>query len=183
MFIIILLWGWSGVFRGGGQTYRLFTNALIPAVAGIAGLALGICNARKKWWYPVFVGLLANVVPGIVSGRLIAMLLGVPYLFYPLISSLIGLCVGVIVCKMRAESKIRLKKAAKIALAIGATIAAIHIGHAFTLDRIIQYAEVSFYSPNLAPELNGYRIAFISDTHLISDNICQGGNGFSSVSQ
>ena len=44
----------------------------------------------------------------------------------------------------------------------------IHIAHALTLDRIIQYKEVTFYSHNFPVELNGYRAAFISDTHEIS---------------
>ena len=168
MFTIILFWGMSGIFMGGGQRYRLFTYALIPAVTGIAGLALGVCNSRAKWPYPVFAGVLAYLVPSIVTGR-IAVLLGVPYFIYPFISALVGLCAGVIFCKMRGKNKIRLKKFTKVVLAAVIAVAAVHIIHALTLDRIVQYTEISFNSPNIAPELDGYRIAFISDTHLISD--------------
>ena len=48
-------------------------------------------------------------------------------------------------------------------------IALIHIVHALTLDRIIQYKEITFYSQNIAAELCGYRIAFITDSHFISE--------------
>jgi predicted MPP superfamily phosphohydrolase len=48
-------------------------------------------------------------------------------------------------------------------------IALAHIVHALTLDRIIQYKEISFHSANLASELCGYRIAFITDSHFISE--------------
>jgi len=61
-----------------------------------------------------------------------------------------------------------LKKLGKMALITGAVVALIHIVHALTLDRIIQYKEITFYSPNFPPELNGYTIAFITDTHNIS---------------
>lgn len=47
-------------------------------------------------------------------------------------------------------------------------LALIHILHALTLDRIIQYVEVPFTSPKWPCTLDGYRIAFISDTHNIS---------------
>lgn len=56
----------------------------------------------------------------------------------------------------------------KIAVAIGLIITlipVIHITHALTLDRIIHFAEISFYSDNWPPELDGYRIAFMTDFH------------------
>ena len=46
-------------------------------------------------------------------------------------------------------------------------VAGIHIISSFTLDRIIQYKEISFASPKISPALNGYVIAFIADTHDI----------------
>jgi len=52
---------------------------------------------------------------------------------------------------------------------IGFAIAIIHIAHALTLDRIIQYLEVDFHSPNISADLDGYRIALITDTHDISE--------------
>lgn len=51
-----------------------------------------------------------------------------------------------------------------------AGIVLIHVIHALTLDRIIRYEEIPFCSQNLASELNGYRVAFISDVHLISES-------------
>ena len=47
-------------------------------------------------------------------------------------------------------------------------VTTIHIIHALTLDRVIQYVEIPFHSDRLPPELEGYRIAFISDAHYIS---------------
>jgi len=53
-------------------------------------------------------------------------------------------------------------------------MALIHIVHALTFDRIIQYKEVSFYSPDVPIEMNGYRIAFVADTHNISEKVLTG---------
>ena len=47
-------------------------------------------------------------------------------------------------------------------------ILGIHVVHAVTLDRIIEYREVPFHSPRLPAELDGYTIAFIADTHTLS---------------
>ena len=44
-------------------------------------------------------------------------------------------------------------------------IVLVHVIHAATLDRIVVYNEISFSSPNLPPEMDGYRIAFVTDTH------------------
>ena len=63
----------------------------------------------------------------------------------------------------------KFKKIRNIIVVMVLAIALIHIIHALTLDRIIQYKEISFYSKNLAPELCGYRIAFITDSHFISE--------------
>lgn len=52
-------------------------------------------------------------------------------------------------------------------------VTAIHVIHALTLDRTIQYREVPFYSANIPAEMDGYRIAFITDTHRISDERLQ----------
>ena len=48
--------------------------------------------------------------------------------------------------------------------------ALVHIVHAVTLDRMIEYKEVPFYSPDIPAELNGYRIAFITDTHSMPED-------------
>jgi len=60
----------------------------------------------------------------------------------------------------------------KVALTIGLAVVAIplvHIAHALTLDRIVQYVEIDFNSENWPPQLDGYRIAFMTDMHVISD--------------
>jgi len=60
----------------------------------------------------------------------------------------------------------------KISLVAGLIITVIpliHVAHALTLDRIIQYVEVDFYSENWPAELDGYRIAFMTDMHSITD--------------
>lgn len=44
----------------------------------------------------------------------------------------------------------------------------IHVISALTLDRMIAYTEVSFSSPEIRPELDGYVVAFITDTHALS---------------
>jgi predicted MPP superfamily phosphohydrolase len=44
-------------------------------------------------------------------------------------------------------------------------IVLIHAIHAMTLDLIMVYNEITFSSPNIPPELNGYRIAFVTDLH------------------
>ena len=63
-----------------------------------------------------------------------------------------------------------LKEILKIVVATGIIIVLIHIIHALTLDRIIQYKEISFSSSNIPPAMNGYRIAFVSDTHFLSED-------------
>ena len=66
-----------------------------------------------------------------------------------------------------------MRKSFKITYILASIMAAIHIVHALTLDRIIQYREVPFYSPTWPAHLNGYRIAFITDTHGISTEALQ----------
>jgi len=44
----------------------------------------------------------------------------------------------------------------------------VHAVSMLTLDRIIEYKEVTFRSDRVPEELVGYRIAFVSDTHSIS---------------
>ena len=58
-------------------------------------------------------------------------------------------------------------------LILCAIIGAIHLVHALTLDRIIQYKEVTFHSPRWPAALEGYRIAFITDTHNIRPDALQ----------
>ena len=44
----------------------------------------------------------------------------------------------------------------------------IHVLSALTLDRIIEYRQVTYTSEKILPSLDGYLIAFITDTHSIS---------------
>ena len=60
----------------------------------------------------------------------------------------------------------------RVALAVGLIIAiipVIHIVHGFTLDRVVRFVEIDFHSENWPSELDGYRIAFMTDMHTISD--------------
>ena len=66
-----------------------------------------------------------------------------------------------------------ISKSIRIICVISAIIIAIHIVHALTLDRIIQYKEIHFHSPRWPANLDGYRIAFITDTHHISTEAMQ----------
>lgn len=53
-------------------------------------------------------------------------------------------------------------------LAVLVVIVAIHVISALTLDRIVEYKEISLSSPRLPKEMDGYVVAFITDTHYIS---------------
>ena len=53
-------------------------------------------------------------------------------------------------------------------LAVIILIFLIHAVHALTLDRMVQYIEISFSSPSVPVEMDGYRIAFVTDTHVES---------------
>jgi len=67
------------------------------------------------------------------------------------------------------KKKSLLRKIIRAIFLTGVAVALIHIVHGLTLDRIIQYVEVDFSSPNISAELDGYRIAFLTDTHDISE--------------
>jgi len=69
----------------------------------------------------------------------------------------------------RHKTKKRKFKIAAVIGLIAVTIPVIHIIHALTLDRIIVYREIQFHSENWPVELNGYRIAFMTDMHVIPD--------------
>jgi len=69
---------------------------------------------------------------------------------------------------------LKLKQSIIILAACIAAIFLIHIVHALTLDRIIQYVEISFQSPRIPEEMDGFRIAFVTDTHNISPERLQG---------
>ena len=67
-----------------------------------------------------------------------------------------------------------IKRAIKIFTLLAILAIVIHIVHALTLDRRIQYVDVSFYSTQLPPVLDGYTVAFITDTHYITAEHLQG---------
>jgi predicted MPP superfamily phosphohydrolase len=46
-------------------------------------------------------------------------------------------------------------------------VMAIHIISALTLDRQLQYLEISYPSAKISAELDGYTVAFVSDTHSL----------------
>ena len=48
-----------------------------------------------------------------------------------------------------------------------AAVILVHIVSALTLDKRIKYKKVPFHSEKIPVEMNGYRIAFITDTHAI----------------
>ena len=66
--------------------------------------------------------------------------------------------------KNRKKSPVRIIKTTLGSILI--LIILVHIIHAATLDRIVVYSEISFSSPNVPAEMDGYRIAFITDTHV-----------------
>jgi len=178
VFTAILLWGLSGVLGGGGHTYWLFSfYAIIPGTIFICASVLGFQNAPRKWLYPLLSGVLARGIVHAVflhpSGTF-SRVSWFPYSpFLPLLFALAGMLLGIatriVTQKMSASPRMRLKKAAKAAAILGLVIALIHVVHALTLDRIIEYKEVSFHSETLAPALDGYRIGFLTDTHFMTD--------------
>jgi len=59
--------------------------------------------------------------------------------------------------------------AQKCLMVLSGAVVAVHALHSLTLDRIIQYVQVPFHSSRVPPALDGYRVAFVTDTHGISD--------------
>lgn len=56
----------------------------------------------------------------------------------------------------------------KTTLAVIIAVIGIHLISAVTLDRRLQYKEISYASPKISPNLDGYTIAFITDVHNMS---------------
>jgi len=159
----ILVWGWSGVFGGGSHAYRLFSfYAAIPAVLFIIGGFLGFKNAYLKWLYPVLFGIIVRII----VFRFVNLQVGL--FWFPFLFAFCGVMTGIIV------RRFKLKRIIQISCAIGGIIVLIHIVHAVTLDRIIEYKEVTFSSSNISAEMDGYTIAFIADTHSLSADRLRG---------
>ena len=93
-------------------------------------------------------------------------------LFFTLACGGIGALLGMRYAKHKTNRKIF-----RITVLLGIIIALIpmvHIAHSLTLDRIIRYVEIEFRSENWPAELNGYRIAFMTDMHIITDESMRG---------
>jgi len=88
-------------------------------------------------------------------------------IFFTLTLGGIGAIVGMKLANHKTK-KTKFRVVAVIAM-VPILIAGIHVVHSFTLDRIVQYVEIEFRSPNWNPELDGYRIAFMTDKHTTSD--------------
>ena len=167
---LISLWGITGALGGGGLTFRGFNfHIFIPVVSFIAGLVLGLKDARAKMLYPLFAGGLTCLAFFIIFTPPIGLRTFVISFALPLLAAFTGIGLGVLLRRVRW-----LRRAAKGVIIAGIIILTIHIVHAATLDRIINYMEISFSSPNLPPEMSGYRIAFITDPHTISEGRLQG---------
>jgi len=74
---------------------------------------------------------------------------------------------------VKERNKSKARKIRIVLLAILGVIVLVHGVHALTLDRIIVYREISFSSPNLPAELDGYKVAFVTDIHAVTDRRLQ----------
>lgn len=54
-----------------------------------------------------------------------------------------------------------------IVAAIVVIVGVFHLISALTVDRRVEYLELDYASPKITPRLNGYTVAFITDTHYI----------------
>jgi len=64
----------------------------------------------------------------------------------------------------------------RIATLLGLIIALIpvvHIAHGFILDKVVRYVEIEFRSEKWPSELDGYRIAFMTDMHTTSHEVME----------
>jgi len=88
-------------------------------------------------------------------------------IFFTIVFGGIGALLGMYFAKHKTR-KWKFKFAVTIGLII-TLIPAIHIAHGLTLSKIIRYVEMEFGSETWPPKLNGYRIAFMTDFHTITD--------------
>lgn len=92
-------------------------------------------------------------------------------IFFTLACGAIGALIGMRVFRHKTQ-KLKFKIAVIIGLVI-AIIPVIHIVHGATIDRVAHIVEHEFRSENWPPELDGYRIAFMADFHIIEDETMQ----------
>ena len=176
IFSIIFLLQFPEKSVSGTVAYRLISFYIaIPLTAVVIGSILGLYKDVKnayvkwgKWLYPVFTGVLSFLISRT----------NVVYFLAPFIIAFIGIGIGVIlkvlINKMSVKAKSKLKTLGRMLSIAAVVIVLVHVIHALTLDRIIEYKELSFYSPNIPAQMNGYKIAFIADTHSISEKRLQG---------
>ena len=88
-------------------------------------------------------------------------------IFFTLALGGIGALLGMCLARHKTKSR-KFKVAAMIGLII-ALIPMIHIAHGLTIGRMIRYVEIEFRSESWPAELDGYRIAFMTDMHIITD--------------
>jgi len=88
-------------------------------------------------------------------------------LFFTITCGGIGALLGMWFAKHKTRN-IKFRFAVAIGLIV-ALIPAIHIAHSLTLDRSIRYVEITFHSERWPAALDGYRIAFMTDMHIIAD--------------
>ena len=88
-------------------------------------------------------------------------------IFFTLALGGVGALLAMLICRHKIRSG-KFKLAAAVGLLI-ALVPLIHIAHALTLDRTVRFVELEFASPNWPQELDGYRIAFMTDFHVITD--------------
>lgn len=67
------------------------------------------------------------------------------------------------------EKKSTIHVITKISLFVLVLVVLIHVVHGTTLDRIVVYNEITFSSTNISEEMDGYRIAFVTDIHAATN--------------
>ena len=80
----------------------------------------------------------------------------------------IGALLGMLICRHKT-TRMKFKIVTLIGIIV-VLVPLIHIVNGLTLGRSIRFVEIEFRSGNWPAELNGYRIAFITDKHIISDD-------------
>jgi len=93
-------------------------------------------------------------------------------LFFTLACGGIGAVLGMWVLRHKTQNR-KFRVVAVIGLVI-ALIPVIHIVEALTIGGAIRYVEVEFRSERWPAELDGYRIAFMTDFHVIPDEDMRG---------
>ena len=88
-------------------------------------------------------------------------------LFFTLFCGGIGALLGIYVLRHKTK-----KRKFKLTLAIGmliVTVALIHVLHAVTVGQTVTFTAVTMHSDQWPEDLDGYRIAFMTDFHVITD--------------